>query len=93
MGKNMMKKQQKESIEITKQKQIIEEEKLYLANLERKLLTNKEKMNQLRLRTNDDRVYFCGKTERIKEDSDYHNNKNDKTVWLPDPAIREIDEQ
>lgn len=82
----------KEPIEIIKQKQIIEEEKLYLTNLEKRLLTNKEKMFQLRLRTDDDRVYFCGKTERVKEDNDYHNKKNDKTVWLPDPTIREIDD-
>lgn len=82
----------KEPIEIIKQKQIIEEEKLYLANLEKRLITNKEKMFQLRLRTDDDRVYFCGKTERVKEDNDYHNKKNDKTVWLPDPTIREIDD-
>lgn len=82
----------KEPIEIIKQKQIIEEEKLYLANLEKRLITNKEKMFQLRLRTDDDRVYFCGRTERVKEDNDYHNKKNDKTVWLPDPTIREIDD-
>lgn len=82
----------KEPIEIIKQKQIIEEEKLYLTNLEKRLINNKEKMFQLRLRTDDDRVYFCGKTERVKEDNDYHNKKNDKTVWLPDPTIREIDD-